>query len=174
MDLIQFSLFFVALLIGYALVHVRLLRCEQHLREIAGIRTLNQRLEAVATGLERVRIDRVEELLQLIHEDLRAVHRATTGVEEALGRMPAQAPGGPTVVPASPGERLLAVVETSLLQLGYQNLRVLGDLSRGSADGDTEVLVECERSGMPCKGRVVLRNGRVRDVQIQSAAQTFP
>jgi hypothetical protein len=171
MDLIQFSLFFAALLVGYVLVHVRLVRFEQHLREIAGIRTLNQRLEAVASALERVRLDRVEELLHQLHEDLRALHRATVDVEAAVARIPT--PEGGVPAPGG-GDRVLAAVETRLLRLGYQNLRILSDLSRQTAEGDAEVLVECERAGMPCKGRVTLRNGSVRDVQIQSAAQTFP
>ena len=41
-------------------------------------------------------------------------------------------------------------------------------------EGDFEVQVEAERNQMPCKGRVALRNGSVRDVSMQSAATMFP
>ena len=48
------------------------------------------------------------------------------------------------------------------------------DLQDASLDGDVEVQVECERRQMPQKGRVVVRNGSVRDVAMQSVAPTFP
>lgn len=176
MDLLQFSLFFAALLVGYLLIHLRMVRFEQYLKEMAGIRTLNQRLEAVAAALERVRLDRVEELLGQLHEDLGALHRATADVEAAVVRMP-QAAAAPAAASApvamGSGERIQAVVETRLLQLGYGDLRILTDLGRVSLEGDLEVQVECERVGMPCKGRVPLRDGAVRQVQIERAAESF-
>ena len=77
-----------ALLVGYVLIHLRMVRFEQYLKEMAGIRTLNQRLETLAEALSRVRLDRVEQLLQQLHEDVRAVQRATSAVEETLVRQP--------------------------------------------------------------------------------------
>ena len=44
MSALQFTLFFVALLVGYVLVHLRLVRFEEHLRKLAGIRGLDERL----------------------------------------------------------------------------------------------------------------------------------
>ena len=41
---LQFTLFFVALLVGYVLVHLRLVRFEEHLQKLAGIRGLDDRL----------------------------------------------------------------------------------------------------------------------------------
>ena len=172
MDLLQFSLFFAALLVGYVLIHLRMVRFELYLKEMAGIRTLNQRLESLAEALSRVRLDRVEQLLQQLHEDVRAVQRATSAVEESLVRQPAPLPA--VLAPASGAGRVQAVVETRLFQLGYSGLRLLTDLTALPAEGDVEIMVECERGGMPCKGRVTVRNGAVRDVQIQTAAQTFP
>ena len=61
-----------------------------------------------------------------------------------------------------------------LLQLGYRRLRLLGDLSDVQFTDEVEVQVEAERNGMPCKGRVVSRNGSVSDVHIQTVAQSFP
>jgi hypothetical protein len=174
MDFLQFSLFFAALLVGYLLIHLRMVRFEQYMKEMAGIRTLNQRLDSLVEALGRVRLDRTEQLLQQLHEDLRAVQRATSAVEETLVRQPSPIHSAAVLAPASGAGRVQAVVETRLFQLGYSDLRLLTDLGTLPPEGDVEILVECERSGMPCKGRVTVRNGSIRDVQIQSAAQTFP
>jgi hypothetical protein len=174
MDLLQFSLFFAALLVGYLLIHLRMVRFEQYLKEMAGIRLLNQRLETLAEALSRVRLDRVEQLLQQLHEDMRAVQRATSAVEETLVRQPPPIQNAAVLAPVSGAGRVQAVVETRLFQLGYSELRLLSDLTALPAEGDVEILVECEKAGMPCKGRVTVRNGAVYSVQIQSAAQTFP
>ena len=71
-------------------------------------------------------------------------------------------------------DRIRALVEARLLQLGYGNLRMLTELHEMLLDGDVEVQVECERRHMPYKGRVLVRNGAVRDVAMQSAATSFP
>jgi hypothetical protein len=72
------------------------------------------------------------------------------------------------------GERIRAVVETRLLQLGYSQLRLLTDLRDQQVEGDVEVQVECERRQMPFKGRVLVRNGAVSDVALQTISPTFP
>jgi len=70
--------------------------------------------------------------------------------------------------------RISAIVESRLLQLGYTRLKLLTDLSEASPDKDVEVQVECERGHMPAKGRVLVRNGAVYDVAMQTVATTFP
>lgn len=185
METWQFSLFFAALLIGYALVHVRVARFEEHLRGLAGLRAIDQRLAALAASLPAAdgkQIERLEALLQRLHEDLEDLREATlrTGeqIGEAIVRIPqpvVTAAAEPVVAsPASAGERIRAVVESRLLQLGYSGLRILSDLHQAGLDGDVEVQVECERRHMPQKGRVLLRNGAVRDVSLQTVATTFP
>ena len=70
--------------------------------------------------------------------------------------------------------QLVSLVEAQLLQLGYRNLRLLGDLRDVKHADEVEVQVEAERNGMPYKGRVLTRNGSVRDVHMQTVAQSFP
>jgi len=74
----------------------------------------------------------------------------------------------------SPATRIVAMIETRLLQLGFRHLRLIGDLSGVQMADEVEVQVEVERNGMPYKGRVVMRNGSVHDVNVQSVAQAFP
>jgi len=179
MDYLQFSLFFIALLVGYVLVHLRLVRLEQYLREIAGSAgntTVVDQLRQGNEALGRLRLDRVENLLQRLHEDLDDLREATTSVEQAVVRIPP--PPVREVASASaaetPGQRLRALVETRLLQLGYSDLRLLTDVDSVPATADVEVQVECLKNRMPCKGRVLLRNGALRDVQLQTIVQSFP
>ena len=174
MSPLQFSLFFAALLVGYILVHVRMVRFEKYLREVAGIKTLNERLQSVSDAFERMRLDRVEELLGQLHDDLGAVVKSSVRLERSVGKAGGAAPAAGSGLDRSPGERVQAVVETRLLNLGYSNLRLLTDLSGVTIEEQMEVQVECERDHMPHKGRVTTRNGAIVDVQIQPATQAFP
>lgn len=184
MELWQFSLFFVALLVGYVLLHLRVVRFEDYLRELASLKSLNERVAALTTSLVQAdskRLERIEELLQTLHGDLEDLRETMTMVgermQEAVVRipLPVAAHGEDEVVVTAPAsERIRSLVETRLLQLGYNNLRLLTDLAGARLDGDVEVQVECERRNMPAKGRVLLRNGSIRDVALQTVAQTFP
>lgn len=180
MDPLQFSLFFVALLVGYVLVHLRLARFEVHMQKLAGIHTLDKRLQVLAESFDKLHIDRLEQQLERLHEDLVDLRETTSDVRQAVYEIPQ-----PTVVHSAPeavtvaasesvGSRVLALVETRLLQLGCRKIQVLTDLGDVRADREVEVLVECERGGMPTKGRVIVRNGAVRDVLMQNVATMFP
>ncbi len=189
MDALQFSLFFVALLVGYVLVHLRLVRFEQHLQKLAGIRGLDDRLRALddrlrqlAEAFDKVRLERVEAQLDRLHDDLEDLREAAGDVRHAVVQIPQPAARGDDGGGASgvglrdetPAARLVGVVESRLLQLGYRNLRLLTQLGDVQLSDDLEVQVECERGGMALKGRVVLRNGSVHDVALQPVSQMFP
>lgn len=187
MDFVQFPLFFVALVVGYVLVHLRLVRFEEHLQKLAGIRSLDDRLRALDDRLaklgesfEKIHLDRIEAHLERLHDDLEDVREATGEVQHAVVQIPAPAPAvrEPVVVesqPAeSPSQRLLSLVETRLLELGYHDIDVLTDLARLDLEREAEIVVEAWRGGMPVKGRVTVRNGSVRDVALQSVVTMFP
>lgn len=186
MSTLQFTLFFVALLVGYVLVHLRMVRFEEHLQKLAGIRSLDERLKALddrvrslTESVDKKGMGRVTEQLDRIHDDLEDLREATQQVGESVVQIPSSPAGdghasdrpGANEVPAN---RIVAVIETRLLQLGYRNLRLLGDLTDAQFTDEIEVQVEAERNGMPCKGRVVMRNGSVSDVHVQTVAQAFP
>lgn len=191
---LQFGLFFVALLVGYALVHLRLVRFEEHLQKLAGIRSLDDRLRGLddrlrllAEAFDKVRIDRIEQHLDRLHDDLEDLRETTQDVQQAVVQIPAPtivaaSEPAPVVVtqapPAAPtesgGARLCALVANRLLQLGYGNLQILTELGDVDFAGDHELIVEAERGQMPVKGRVVVRNGAVRDIALQSVVQMFP
>lgn len=179
MTTLQFSLFFAGLLLAYGLVHVRLVRFERYLQEVVGVKSLNERLERIAQSLERVRLDRAEQGLGQLHEDLLAVGEALARVERATRRSAEVAPATTVVSAASvveqpPATRVRDLVTDRLLSLGYGNLRLLSDLRDVALDDRAEVVVECERNHIGYKGKVVTRNGAVLDVQLQPVVQAFP
>ena len=169
----QFALFFVALLVAYVLVHIRLVRFETYLREVSALKVVNERLKGVADSMTRVNLEPVEDRLDLIHTELRNLTESMARMEQAFARR-----SEPTVVmpteTTSAGDRVRALVETRLLSLGYRNLRLLTDLNDVSFGDELEITVECEKQQMPCKGKVVTANGEIRDVHIQSMSQAFP
>ncbi len=177
MTTLQFSLFFSGLLVAYMLVHLRLSRFEGYLKEITGLKALNERLERVAQSIERVRLDRTEQALGVLHEDLLSLAEGQGRVERAVRRVET-APGPTTAVAAvgdvAPAQRIRDAVSHRLLSMGYGNLRLLNDLGSASLDERTEVTVECERNHIGYKGKVVTRNGAVVDVQVQSVTPIFP
>lgn len=191
METWQFSLFFAALLVGYVVIHVRVARFEAHLRELSHLKSIDQRLEGLAKQVavaDEEQFGRIEKLLERLHEDLEELRETTATVGESvvkLPQMPAAAAADGNGVSSedgamhggsvgSPSDRIRTIVESRLLQLGYTRLRLLTDLSDVSLDRDVEVRVECERGHMPAKGRVMVRNGAIYDVAMQTVATTFP
>ncbi len=175
MDIYQFSLFFAALAICYVLVHIRLARFETYLKEVATLRLLNERLKELADRMERVRVDRVEEGLHQLHDDLQEIQQSANKLEQLQKGALAREGVASVVAPAgSPAERIRRVVEERLLSLGYRNLRILTNLSDASLDEETSVQVECERRNMACKGNVKTINGGISDVEIHNIVQSFP
>jgi len=187
---LQFGLFFAALLVGYVLVHLRMVRFEEHLQKLAGIKSIDERLQSIdgrvtqlAEATAKVNLERISAQIERLHEDLEDLRERTTEVRQAVVKIPATPPvardkgaaaGRATVSNESPATRIVALIETRLLQLGYRHIRLIGNLNGAQMADEIEVQVEAERNGMPFKGRVVMRNGSVHDVNVQSVAQAFP
>lgn len=176
MSPLQFGLFFAALLIGYVLVHLRLVRFESYLREIAGLRQLNERLQGVSDSLKRVSISTLEDRVDMVHAELREIREAALRLERTFSERPVaiEAPALTTEPTLSEADRVRTVVESRLLALGYGSLHILTDLNTVSLDEGGEVTVECEKAQIAHKGKVVVGNGGVRDVRLQSVTQSFP
>jgi hypothetical protein len=183
MDVWQFTLFFLALVIGYVLVHLRLVRFEEHLQKLGGIRNLDdrlvqidERLRQLSESFDRLRLDRIESQLGRMHDGLEDLREATLQAHQHAVAIPTAAVPTPPAAErgASPQSRILATIEARLLAMGYHDIDVLTELGDGEPPRELELQIECWRGGMPVKGRVYWRNGSVRDVVMQTVAQMFP
>ncbi len=173
MSPLQFALFFAALLTGYVLVHLRLVRFEGYLREIGGLRLLNERLQGVADSLKRAAVDRLEEKVESVHNELSDIRAVLERMERAPGARAVPETGG-RVAAESEQDRVRAAVEARLLALGYSNLNIISDLSGMSLAEPAEITVECEKGKIAHKGKVLLGNGGIRDIRLQNVTQSFP
>ena len=88
MTTLQFAVFFAALLVGYVLVHVRLVRFETYLREVSALKVMNERLKGLSDVLTRVRNGvtsawdiRASGRLEVIHSGPGGMLGETTGAE---------------------------------------------------------------------------------------------
>ena len=176
MSNLQFALFFVALIIGYVLVHLRLAKFETYLREVSVLQKLNERLQGVAEAMDRIKVDRLEEGLETLHCDAKElldaaarIERNTVAAEQVIEAGPVSGISGATAA-----ERVLASVEERLFQLGFQKPRILTDLHNVALEDEVEVQVECERQMMPYKGKVKAKNGSILDVDVHSVVSMFP
>ena len=177
MDPLQFSLFFAALLVCYILVHVRLAKFEGYLKEIAGLKQLNERLQGVSEAMERIRVDRLEEGLAQLHEDAGEILDGVRSLERRAAHpvdRVVEVVSEHGEVQISAGQRICAIVEERLFQLGYNKLSILTDLTGVQIEDEVSVRVECEKNMMPCKGAVVTRNGSVVEVDVHSVVKMFP
>ena len=98
MTTLQFSLFFVALLVGYILVHIRLARFEKHMQKLSGIRLLDDRVKLMAESLDKLTVEGVESRLDSLRESLEVLAEVTARMQEAMSQ--AAQPAAPTVVAA--------------------------------------------------------------------------
>ena len=174
MSTLQFGLFFAALLIGYVLVHIRLMRFEKYLREVSALKVVNERLQGVSDVLSRVDLNAVEERLEMLIGQLSELGQVGGRLEQLLERERDRAPSVPAAIEAADGDRIRALVETRLLSLGYRHLRILTDLDSATMAEEIEVTVECEKNQTAYKGKVVTARGEIRDVNLQSVTQAFP
>jgi hypothetical protein len=178
MTTLQFTLFFLAIVVAYVLVHLRISRLETLLRDLQHLARIDDRLGSVVASLDRVRMDGVEALLRDVRKDLSAQLDAIYHLEKTQTRPlvepSTETDGTPRLGAGSDAERIRTLVEERLLGLGHRKLRILTDLRGASLDEETIVHVESERDGMPSKGKIHTKNGAVLDVQIQSGAPMFP
>lgn len=96
-------------------------------------------------------------------------------VESGLGRSATGEPGTELMVPAGApaiGER----VTNRLLAMGYERVQIITRTEKLAelASKDGEVMVEARREGVLHKGRVLMRSGRMGDVELHPAYSIFP
>ncbi len=136
------------------------------------------RVEDIHAALARLLNERSDLDLRRVEHLLVDLRETQERLEDALLRAVEGRQGradGAGLVPAAPddlGERVV----NRLLALGFERVQIvtrpekLVELARGGG----EALVEARRQGVLHKGRVVIRGGRITDVEVHPAYSIFP
>jgi hypothetical protein len=169
MDTTQFAIFFVALLIGFALLFLRTRSTDVWLRELGRLRNAEERLEAIESSLRSLRSLPLVEVLNGIRDDL-----AEVAVRLERISVPPVATGDPRVIPRPNGERVRDQIEAKLFDMGYDTIHILSDLEDISPLEAVTVSVECRRDGIGHKGHLLIKNGAVIEAKLFTVLQAFP
>lgn len=167
-------LFLVAAGVAAAwLVYHRLGVLERQGRRLATLDELKVLLTRLVADRDDLDLRRIEHVLI----DVRDAHKR---LEDALLRSveaSQRAPDAPGSLPVPLGEAGLAERATNrLLALGYERIQIVtrADKLTEIASRDGEILVEARREGVLHKGRVLVRSGRIADVEVHPAYSIFP
>jgi hypothetical protein len=151
----------------------RLRAAEASLAPLATLESLKRSLDRIVEERDDLDLRRLEHVLIDIRDTQKRVEDGIVATLEARQQV-ALASGGPAAS-TSPVELADRVV-TRLLALGYERVLLVTphDELAKFAQGDGEVVVEARRDGSICKGRVLVRDGRITELQIQPAYSAFP
>jgi len=152
----------------------------QRLRELGRLGERLSALEQIQATLARVAREREDLDLRRIEHVLIEIRDGQRRLEDSLLRASQAAFHGEAArgAPASDVAGLSERIVQRLCAHGFEHVQVvptLEELARlFEAGGAHEVLVEARRGGVQCKGRVLVRDGVVVEVEVKPAYALFP
>ena len=150
----------VALLLAFVLLYVRTARFEVYLKELKGLKGLIEKIRSLNEAVEKVQTTALEEhLFELNQKTGRILEILETRDQE---------------VRAEAKETLQSLLESFLYGMGYERVKLLGELRDVSGPGPFEVQVECVKGDVVHKGAVILQGGRVVECRLRPAYEVFP
>ena len=147
-------------LVTFLLLYVRTTKFESYLKEIQGLRNLNERIRSLNEGIERLDTTTME-------EHLFALRKMSTRMVEVLEKRQEE-------------ERLSSqndarsALESVLFSMGFEEISLLGSLDQADGAEPVEVQVECLKEQVQHKGSVIMRAGSVAEVRIRPVYEVFP
>ena len=149
-----------AVLVTFLLIYGRTTRFEGYLKEIQGLRNLNERIRSLNEAMERLDTSTMEEHLF----DLRQkVSRLVVLLEERQEENR-----------VSSKNDARSALETVLFSMGFEKISVMGDLDRAAGADPVDVQVECVKAEVRHKGTVTMQAGSVVAVRMRPAYEVFP
>jgi len=170
MEPIYLILIFVTMIVLAGIVLSRLGRYEGYLKDLGGIKTLNDRLGDLVSGLEGLKTRRVEDQIQEIHETLEQIRLA---FDRRVDRAPVVQEIVQRAAPA-PTISIQDVVESKLYNMGFQEVLIVTDLSESTGEEPLRIVVEARKGGTIHKGHLVLNGQSVTELDIQPVFNSFP
>lgn len=153
---------------------------QARLRELARLGERLSSLEQIQATLARVAREREDLDLRRIEHVLIEIRDGQRRLEDSLLRASQVAYHGEAgaTAPASDVAGLSERIVQRLIAHGFEHVQVVPTLEELAklfeSGGAHEVLVEARRGGVQCKGRVLVRDGVVVEVEVKPAYSMFP
>lgn len=150
------------------------------LRELAQLGERLSALEQIHATLARVAREREDLDLRRIEHVLIEIRDGQRRLEDSLLRASQVSFHGEAsrAAPASDAAGLSERIVQRLIAHGFEHVQVVPTLEELAklfeSGGAHEVLVEARRAGVQCKGRVLVRDGVVVEVEVKPAYSMFP
>ena len=160
----------------FVLFHLlaRARQLDERLGRLDLLRKLDGSLQRMIETQQDLDLRRLEHVLIDIRDGQKRVEERLLAVLEAKskGEPWPQTEGSPKAGGAALADRVVS----RLLALGYERIDLLTPAEEVAAltEGDGEILVEARRSGAPHKGKVVVHEGGIADVQVRASYEMFP
>jgi len=165
--------------VGVWTIVARLRQLHEDGRRLEVLEEIDVKLGKLVAERDDLDLRRLEHVLLDVRDTQKRLEDAILRTLEA-GRTGAPAPEGPgtaLVVPAAAAPHTTAErVTNRLLAMGYERVQIITRSEKLAelASRDGEVTVEARRDGVLHKGRVLMRGGRMGDVELHPAYSIFP
>lgn len=152
----------------------------QRLRDLGRLGERLSALEQIQSTLARVAREREDLDLRRIEHVLIEMRDGQRRLEDSLLRASQLAHHGDTArgVPSADAAGISERIVQRLYAHGFEHVQVVPTLEELAklleSGGAHEVLVEARRAGVQCKGRVLVRDGVVLEVEVKPAYSMFP
>jgi hypothetical protein len=169
-----------ALLIACALGATGIWMLVGRMRDLTAMARRFDVLDSVDAQLRKLAADRGDLDLRRIEHVLLELRDASRRLEDSLLRATQSGRSGASGPSAAPDAASLSDrVINRLLAHGYEQVQLVTTLDQlglifEAEGGVGEALVEARRNGVLCKGRVLVRNGAVTEIEMKPAYTAFP
>lgn len=156
-------------------------RIESELARLDRLDELARNVKTLSDRDEDLDVRRLEHVLIDIRDGQRRVEDRMLALLESRASESSAGGVGPAtraleIDTSVSGGALADRIVTRLLALGYERIVLVTpatEFARIVREGGA-VVIEARRDGAACKGRAIVADGRIQDLQIQSAYSTFP
>ncbi len=157
-----------------AVVHLR--RVREETQRLTTLDELDAKLGRLVADRDDLDLRRVEHALIDIRDGQRRLEDAILRSVQRAGTKQVGQSDSNDLGLSAPAESISERVVNRMLALGYDRVQIVTRMEKLAelVRKDGEVLVEAKRDGVLHKGRVLLRDGRIGEIEMNPAYSIFP
>lgn len=154
----------------------QLAKLRRELNPVRQLEAIEQHLAKLVGDEGSPELRRVEHVLVDIRDGQKRFEERIVGLTESQGRAASSGESAPQAAGFSHSAGLAERVVTRLLAMGYERIEVLSSVEEQALllEEGGSLVVEARRGSSLHKGRVLIENGGIVDVQLRSALRAFP